>query len=192
MEAGDKQQMAVILRQYKLPNGAVNYPTLFTIPSQERITVLAQQNFARVNMLIIAALTMAFESMNLKKGMNEIQILDLSESIVDTAAEDNLSIEDVVLFLQNLVRGKYEVSYENMDIPKFMRIFEIYRQERHDAIRELNENRHLQFKALGDATRTSKNDPLAEHFSSMGERISELKESLQYEKNRHLRDIDNF
>lgn len=179
MEAGDKQGIATILKQYKLQGGIVNFPALFTIPSSGRITELAKNDFRRANILIIGALTMAFESMNLKRGMNEMQILDLSEAIIDSAEDDNLSFEDVVLFLQNMVRGKYEMSYESLDIPKFMKLFDLYRTERHKAIMEYRENQHLQFKGLGSAERSNQADPLSEHFSRMADTLSTIRSNLK-------------
>jgi len=194
MEVGNKQQMALILKQYKAPGGATNFPAIFCIPSSDRIPILASEDFTRVNLLVIGALTMAFESLNLKRGLNEMQILDLSECIIDSASDDNLSLEDLMLFLQNMVRGKYEMSYESMDIPKFMRMFAIYRDERHRAIVDYRENQHLQFKGLGDANKTSKGDPLSEHFSRLGDTISNLKNSLKETKkeNHVLKQMDKL
>lgn len=179
MEAGDKKGMNLILRQYKLPSGQVDFPAIFNIPSSQRIPVLAKTDFGKINMLIIGALTMAFEAMNLKRGMNEIQILDLSEAIIDSSEEDNLSLEDLMLFLQNLVRGKYEMSYESMDIPKFMKLFDIYREQRRLSIMELRENEHLQFKGMGDNQRTCSENPLSEALGRFGNTITELKNSIK-------------
>lgn len=194
MEEGDKQTANLILRRYKLQNGAVNYPMIFNINSGERIPQLAKQDFRRINMLIIGALTVAFEAMNLKRGMNEMQILDLAEAIIDTSSEDNLSLEDIMLFLQNMVRGKYEMSYESLDIPKFMKLFEIYRQERHSAMLEIRENQHLQFKGLGSAERSAKEDSLSEHFANFGGTLNTLRQNMMEMKkeNQKLKDIDKF
>jgi len=179
MEQGDNKTVQALIRDYKLQNGAANYPALFNIPSTYRIPELAKADFERVNMLIIGALTVCFEGMNLKRGMNEIQILSLSEHIIESAHEDNLSIEDLVLFLQNMIVGKYELSYESMDIPKFMRIFEIYREERHQSINDYRYNLHLHHAGLGDGNKTAKSDPISEHFSRLGNTLSELRTSLR-------------
>ena len=179
---GETMQANSILGQYKRPNGAVDYPKVFQIPSWERLVALKQLDYTRLNVLIIAALTVAFEAMNLKRGMNEMQILLTAETIIDSAHEDNLSLEDVILFLQNVIKGKYQLSFESMDVPKFMQLFEIYRQERHSAYLEYNYNQHLQFKSTGDATRTASEDPLSKHFSNFADTISELKSTLRYQK----------
>lgn len=194
METGNKQEMNLILRQYKEVGGAVKYNMLFDVPKTDRITALAKNDFQRVNFLIIGALTVAFEGMNFKRPMNEIQILDLSEAIIDTAGEDNLAFEDLMLFLQKLVRGEFDISYESMDIPKFMKVFEIYRTERWDAALRLRDDKESQFKISGNPGRTSQPDPLSEHFAKLGNTMSSLRENVKElrQENKKLKDIDNF
>lgn len=176
MEAGNKVEMNLILRQYKT-NGVINFPAVLSIPSTERIPMMAKQDYKRILMIIIGALTLAMESLNTKRRLNEIEILDLSETIIDSSNEDNLSFEDLMLFLQRMTRGEYKVPAE-LDIPKFMEIFEIYREQRHQELHEFRYNQHLQYKALGDATRVTAPDQLSEHFSSMGDRLSQMKETI--------------
>lgn len=187
LETENKREVATILKQYKLPNGSANYPAVFSIPLNERLPALAAKDFTRLNLVIIGALTMAFEAMNLKRGMNEFQILNLAEEIIDSSSEDNLSLEDLMLFLQNMVRGKYQMSYESLDIPKFMALFETYRQERHASILRLREDLHLQYKGLGSAERTAKEDALSEHFSRLGDTLGTLKANMkELKKENHV------
>lgn len=109
---------------------------------------MAKNDYAKIAVLISAGLTLAFESMNLARPMKANQIADLAEIIIETSNEDNLAIEDVLLFLQKLIYGDYGKLYESMDIPKFMEKFEIYREERFQAMRTLREEEALQHKAL--------------------------------------------
>ncbi len=187
-------EIANILKQYKTPSGSVDFPSIMKVPTIDRIYELAKRDYNRINMLIIGALTMAFEAINFKRSVNELQVLAISEAIIEEAEQDNLSLEDVLLFLQGLVRGKYSFSRENMDIGRFFECFEEYRQERHESVLLLRENQHLQFKSLGDATRTAKEDPLSEHFSKMADTLHGLKDSLRETKREYqkLKDIDNF
>lgn len=186
--------MALILRQFKEENGSPNVPALCSIPIAERIPELAKQDFERVNIVIIATLAMAFQSMNLKRGMNEIQVLELSEEIIDSAKEDNLAIEDVVLFLQAMVRGKYEMSYESMDIPKFMKMFDIYRQQRIDKLEEFRYNKHLELTGLGPAREKRKEDGLVEQLGKVMGRMVEFKNEIsQLRKDAKKKNqMDNF
>ena len=189
IETGKHQEVNLILKQYKDDYGLVKFENVLSIPKEQRIPALAKQDFMRINMLIIGALTMVFKSLNLKNGLNEFQILDLSEAIIDTSNEDNLSFEDLMLFLQKLTRGEYEMS-ETMNIPKFMKIFEIYREERFQQLRNIRLDKESSFKVSGDTNRICKTNELAEHFSNMAGRISELNSKLreQRQENKELRD----
>jgi hypothetical protein len=135
---------------------------------------MAEQDFKNASMLVTVGLTLAMESMNLKRPMNEIQILDLAEAIIDTAAEDNLAMEDLMLFLQKLTRGEYGAMYESIDIPKFMEKFEIYRQERHEALQNHRYEIEVRYKTMGDTIRQSTRNELDEHFASMADRMSDI------------------
>ena len=63
--------------------------------------------------------------------MRPEQIIDLTDAIIESAGEDQLAIEDLLLFLQGLLGGKYGRMYESMDMPKFFEFFEQYREQRH-------------------------------------------------------------
>lgn len=190
MQSGNNQQIAIILKQYKLKNGAVNYPMVFNIPSTERLPVLYERDFMQATALVVGAITVAFEKMNLKNMTGAI-VNDIAETILDSCGEDNLSLEDLMLFLQKLVRGLYG-NIEQLSVARFMNIFEQYRQERHEAILNYREENHVTLKKLGDNGRSAQSDPLSEHFATFGDRISQLKDDLKYANNRHLKDIDNF
>jgi hypothetical protein len=148
MESSDRRAVNLEISIYKAPNGQENFPALLSIPTSERLPAMAAQDLQRTDMIVTAGLTMALEGMNLARSMNAAQVMDLSFAIIDTASEDNLALEDVVLFLQKLVRGHYGSNYESMDIPKFMGKFEEYRQERHESMMRIKEERDAQFKAL--------------------------------------------
>lgn len=174
---GNKTEMNLILRQYKYDSGAINFPAVLSVPSTDRIPVLAKQDFKRILMLIVGALTLAVETLNVKRRLTEIQIVDLAEMIIDSSQEDYLSFEDLMLFLQKMTRGEYKLPAE-LDVIKFMEVFEIYREQRHQELHEFRYNQHLQHKALGDATRVTSPDQLSEHFASMGDRLSQMKETI--------------
>jgi hypothetical protein len=190
----DKQQISVILRSYKFDNGAVNYPAVLSIPQESRIPELAKKDFQGTIAAIGAALTIAVESMNLVRGLNASQIWDLAEAIIDTSNEDRLSLEDFMLFLQKMTRGEYGKLYESMDIPKFMELFEKYREERWQELNKIKLDRHSQHKGSGISEKSSTRDPLDEHFYGMAGRLSELNEQLKSSRkeNRKLKDIDKF
>lgn len=194
MEAKNIQEVNIILRQYKTESGGANFPKLFTIPKTERLPSLATKDFTRTNMLVIAALTMAFENFNVKRAMNELQILNLSEAIIDSASEDNLSFEDLMIFLQQFVRGRFPMSFESLDVPKFMKALDIYREDRWQQGIVIRDEKIAQWQGLGDSNRTAKPDTLSEHLSGMSGRLSEMKDALREKTTelKKLRDIDKF
>lgn len=174
------------MREFKGTGGVVKYENVLAIPFDNRISKLAEKDYKGVSMAISAALHLAFEGMNLKRGMTADQEIDLAEAIIDTAAEDYLALEDLLLFLQKLVRGEYGILYESMDIPKFMDKFEIYRQERHENLMRIKEEKHIQYKKLGDTGRSNEPTELSQHFSGMAEKISVMSAELK-----HLRKENN-
>jgi hypothetical protein len=193
MQKADNLEITTVLRDFKTPEGLVKFDAVLSIPKENRIPALAKQDFKMTVGLIAAALTLAIEGMNLKRGMTPNQILDLAEAIIDTASEDNLALEDFMLFLQKLVRGEYKTTYEGMDMAKFMERFEIYREERWQNLNRIRMENHLRLKNMGDNTRNAKKDELSEHFASMGDRMSEMKKQIGKlkDENKNLK-IDNF
>lgn len=183
MRSGDKIGVQAALKPFKTDAGAENFPAIFSIPTEQRLAKMAENDFREAMTLVTAAVTLAMESLNLKNPMTPIQVVDLAGAILDSAKEDNLSLEDLMLFLQNLVRGKYNPLYESMDVAKFMEKFEIYRQERHRALLELKENNHMELKGIGNANRTGTVDPLAEHFSKMANQLSNLRQTVKELRN---------
>lgn len=172
----DKSEITTVLNLYKTENGGFNFPALLSISQSARLPVLAKSDPIGTRNVIVCGLTMAIESMNLARQMNESQIVDLAYAIIDASKEDFLSLEDVMLFLQGLTRGKYGPLYESMDIPKFMEKFEIYRQERHVEYENIKYEQHVNFKSLGPRDRESDNQDREKelHRSALGDHLKDL------------------
>lgn len=162
IQSGDRQEIRNQLALYK-EKGIVQFDRVLSVPSHERIQALAalQNGRAIVSAALSASINSALSSMNTRMGMNAEQILDLADEIIDQSAEDNLSLEDVLLFLQMMITGKTGKNYDRMDIPTFFEMFEVYRQERHEAILNIREQQNVNYKAAGDNRRTSEeiNEP---------------------------------
>ncbi len=92
-----------------------------------------------------------------------------------------------------MVKGEYKIG-DTLDIPRFMSLFESYRQERHTRLMEYRENEHLQYKALGDSSRTTNSDPLEEHFAKLGDTMSALRDNVKElrKENTTLKKVDDF
>jgi len=180
LEKGDKMQLTAALRNYKLPNGSVNYQMVLSIPKAERIPQLINsEGYEKIHSLIVAGIQLAMESLNLANTLNADQIFDLADMLIDSSNEDYLSLQDVVLYLQKLVRGEMGALYSQMDIAKFMELFEIYREERFQTLNTIREEQQVQHKALGPSERWSEtHDKEAEN--SMHE---VMKQYMQHKSN---------
>lgn len=154
-------------------NGMVRYDKTLQIPSKDRIPALTRSNegYNYILTVLSARLKSTFENMNLKRAVNEDQLLNIAERIIDESHEDNLSVEDVLLFLQKLEVGKMGQIYDRMDMPTFFELFEHYRQDRYLALRYIQYEAECNYKALGDQTRTS--DGRAENDSNTRQVMSE-------------------
>lgn len=156
LRAGNNTAIAIHLGAFK-DRGVVRHDKTLRIPSSERIPALTRsdEGYNQVLTILTVRLTAAFENMNLKRGMNEDQVLNLAELIIEESHEDNLSMEDVLLFLQQLVAGRAGKILDRMDLPLFFELFENYRQDRHLALTYLQYEAECNYKVQGDTTRTS-------------------------------------
>jgi hypothetical protein len=131
--------------------GVVSFDKVLAINSNERLPAMIKTDEGReeVQIALTAAIKSAFSNFNLRVGLNEDQMIDLAEAIMDQSHEDNLSLEDVLLFLQRLVVGQAGKVYDRMDIPTFFELFEKYRQERHENLIRFRVEQNSQFKIQG-------------------------------------------
>jgi len=116
---------------------------------------MAKSDIKRTAAIVGVGLTSALESMNLVRPMNATQIMDLVDAIIETSEEDHLSLEDLMLFLQQLVRGEFGKLYESLDIPKFMTMFEQYREDRFQSLRNIRDEQASSHKPSYHEERTS-------------------------------------
>lgn len=182
LTAADQQTTALILKQYKTQTGVVRFDKIFDIPKSERIMALSERDMTQTTMLVIASLTKAFESINFKRGVNELQVLTIADVIIESAGEDNLCMEDLLLFLQKMVKGDYEMSFDQIDVPRFMKLFNQYRDERWSEGVRIRDEKNVQLQSIGDANRSAKADPLSEHMRNLSGRLSEMKEAMSERK----------
>lgn len=193
--AVNKLEVATELRKFKNEKGGINYPALFNIPVSERISAMSKIDLPGTVQVISVGISLALESINLKRPMTSGQVFDLAEAIIDESDSDNLSLEDLLLFLQKLTRGEYGEMYESLDVPKFMMKFGQYRDERWDAGIKIRDEKVLEHKQLGEQERASaKNTALDEHLSQFTSKLSAMKDEVKTtrEENKRLRNQRDF
>lgn len=170
--------------------GIVQYDRTLAIQSASRIPALTSttDGYNTVFTVLTIAIKKAMDNMNLRLGMDERQLMTLAETIIDESNEDQLAIEDVLLFLQQLVRGKTEKIFDRMDIPSFMERFEVYRENRHRALIQVREEEQAQYKGYGDNTRLSDEHDLEKEYmhSAMSDYLR-----THYEKGNDIKEADS-
>jgi hypothetical protein len=151
LEEDDRLSVTTLIRAYKLPSGAVNYEAVLSIPVNDRIPALLKLKggVERIHKVVGGAVQVAMEALTLKQSLSPGQIMELVDTILDSSHEDNLGVEDVVLFLQQLVRGQTEKLFNQIDITKFMYMFERYRQERYKNLINIREEQDANYKKMG-------------------------------------------
>lgn len=179
MEAENNREITSILKQYKEPTGLIKFEEVMKVPLSDRLPMLVEKNYMKATALVVAAITMAFEKMSMKKKVDGVLINNITDEVIDTCGEDNIGLEDLMLFLQGLVRGKYG-NNDDMTVAKFMNLFEIYREERYRAIIAYREQECANLDALGDPTdrikgKTLLDEQLASYASRMQEKNDEIK-----------------
>lgn len=139
--------------------GLVKFERTLQIPLTERIPALVKQSEGHFSVLtaIVASLKSTLDNINLSKTFNEDQVVELAEVIIEQAHEDNLALEDVLLFLQRLVTGQAGTLYNRLDMPTFFELFESYREERFQALRNIRYEQHCNYRSIGDTARYSDN-----------------------------------
>ena len=146
---GDTIAVKNHLALYKV-RGMVSYRKVLELPLSERIPALIEQPGKRAEILtaLSAALKSAFGNINVRLAMNEDQVVELADMIIDQSHEDQLGIEDVLLFLCDLLQGKMGRVNDRMDIPTFFTLFEEYRQRRHLEMKGFRDELDAQHRAL--------------------------------------------
>lgn len=146
---GNKFAISGELARYR-ERGMISYRKILEIPLWERIPALLEfpGNRPVIGTALVASLKSAFSQINLSAPMNEEQIVELAAALMESASEDNLGLEDILLFLQDLLMGKMGTLFNRMDSPTFFESFEIYRQRRHVEMRNIRDEEAAQFRAL--------------------------------------------
>lgn len=158
-EAGDQQLVKTLVKTFLGPAGT-DYFSLLRVHQSERLPALAKENRLYVHKIISAQIEYTMKFFNVANGLSIEQVFLLADQIIDESSEDNLSLQDVFVFLQKLGTGKMGVVYNRLDIPSVMELFEVHRQERHSEYLKVKEEIHAQNKSFGPSERECDNpDP---------------------------------
>ena len=162
--------------RYKV-KGEVNHLSVIeNVPVSERLPALAKMyGNDKISGILSLAITKTLNSFNLRVGMNPAQVLELAYSLIEEAEQDQLSIQDILLFLDGLPKFKYGKVYDRMDMPTFYELFEVYREQRHQAYINAKEEQHAQFKSMGDSNRMSYDTEKEDNRNAMKQYLQNFK-----------------
>ena len=142
--------------RFKAKGEPLHFEVIKHVPVTERLPALAKTyGVDKIAIVLVKEITKTLNLFNLRVGMNAEQIASLSYSLIESAEEDQLALQDILLFLEALPKFKYGKVYDRMDMPTFYEMLEKYREERHKAFMEVKEEESTQFKAYGDTNRMS-------------------------------------
>lgn len=146
------------------------------IPKDQRLPQIAKMyGTDKIATVLGKQITKTLSNFNLRVGMNSEQIYDLSLALIETAEEDNLAVEDIMLFLDGLPKFKYGKVYDRMDMPTFFEMLEVYREQRHQAFVNAREEQHAQFKSMGDSNRMSTDTDKEANRNAMNQYLQNFK-----------------
>jgi hypothetical protein len=149
-----------------LDKGQVKFPEVMKISLHSRIPNLTHvYGFQSMHKILMALLTGFSNSLNLIRPMTPEQIFDCSYELVMTSQEDQLSIEDYVLFFKGAKEGKYGRILDRMDQQTLFELLEQYRDQRHRALIVTREEQAAQHKT------SLVNDRIADMFESEKEKM---------------------
>lgn len=154
MEAGTKFEVQIHLNNFK-ELGFVSYSKVLAIPTSERITSLAKNKeiYIRLAAAISASIKSASANLNLSIPLSDDQIMEITARVISESEQDNLSLEDILLFLGEMLAGRCGKIYGRLDMITFFDLFEVYREERHKVYADQKYEKEAQYKAAGDTNR---------------------------------------
>lgn len=136
------------------PANVPDYSKLLTVP--ERIPELTVQ-IGEANMcaIIMAEIQKFCECFTVVRPMSADQIAFCALAIMQTAEEDRLSLNDLVVFFEGAKQSKYGRILDHIDQSVIFEHLEVYREYRHQWIMSKREEMHAQYKSMGFKDRSS-------------------------------------
>ena len=111
--------------------------------------------FEDLGKLIMVEVMKFVKCYNVVRNMTADQAAECAKAIIYTSEEDNLSLQDVVMFFEGAKQGKYGRVLDHLDQHVIFEMFEKYRQERYNVFRAWKDSKEVQNKAYGDTSRMS-------------------------------------
>lgn len=150
--------MANLVSQQFQKNDETSFEQLLAIPLTERIpSLVTEYGLKRMHKLVKTILQEFCISINLPKSrkLTETRTSVCACDLILAAHEDQLALEDLILFFELAKKGKYGPFKKMVSHYMIMEKLGQYRDQRHQAYVKLKEERERELKNLGPAQRIS-------------------------------------
>jgi|SRR5215203_1912161 len=161
------------LQQYSTDEGA-NFEALLSIPLSERIPALVNEyGLKRMHRLIKTILNEFCHSITLPKSkkLTETKTSVTACDLILVADEDQLSMEDVIVFFELAKNGKYGKFKTVLTHYTIMEKLEQFRQQRYEAYVRIKEQKEAEVRLLGPTERISPQPTLIKQLFEDGKVI---------------------
>ena len=122
-------------------------------PSDSLITLKCRFGTEKAEALLKLQLVYLNEMLNLKRPPGEAQIDEIAAEVVH--AQPHLTMLDVHVIMRRAMSGHYGEFYESLTMPKVLKWFHDYFEERCLTAAERSRDSHAQTKEYNDTTRQS-------------------------------------
>jgi hypothetical protein len=148
---------SLAVKQYSNGEGP-DFEALLSIPLAERIPALANEyGLVRMHRLIKTMLNEFCISITLPKSkkLTETKTSVVACDLILVADEDQLSMEDLILFLELAKNGRYGKFKSLLTRYTIMEKLEQFREERYQSYVRIKERKEAEVRSLGPAERIS-------------------------------------
>jgi len=148
---------SLALQQYSTTDGA-NFEALLSIPLSERVPGLIHEyGLKRMHRLIKTVLSEFCYSIALPKSkkLTETKISVVACDLILVAEEDQLSMEDLIVFFELTKNGRYGKFKNLLTHYSIMEKLEQFREERYATYIRIKEKKEAEVRLLGPAERIS-------------------------------------
>jgi len=146
-----------LVQQQYSKNGEINFPLLLSIPLNDRIPALMQEfglkRMYNLLLMIVRAFCFSLPIPKTKK-LSETRMSVCACDLILTAQEDQLSLEDIILFFERAKSGRYGPIKSLLSHYQVMVLLDKYRAERYEAFMKIEDEKNAELKTHGPAERT--------------------------------------
>jgi hypothetical protein len=148
---------SLAVKQYSTADGA-NFEALLSIPLSERIpSLISEYGLKRMHRLLKTILNEFCYSISLPKNkkLTETKTSVVACDLILVADEDQLSMEDLIVFFELAKNGKYGKFKTLLTHYSIMKKLEQFRQERYSTWVRIKEKKEAEVRLLGPSERIS-------------------------------------